>query len=176
MPGKKDAFANIATLHVVESAANTLTYAKLETGIALFEKVAWLIHRIEFYLSTLDVAHFAAEADTCYWALLASNTLTTLIGGNIVKEPSVIFGQRAKRTDWGAAATGLFIHDPYVNDFSTLPGGGLIVPPNPLYIAVEGNAAPQPFTVDIRMYYSNYQLAGADEYWELVESRRVISV
>ena len=175
MPGKKDAFANMATIAMVESAANTLTYFKLETGIALFEKVAWLISRLEFFLHARDVTTFAANDDSVAWALCAANTLTTLFGGNTITDPRVIYGQRIKRMDFGTAGNADLYTDPQIIDFSTLPGGGILVPPNPLYGAIMGASAGGAATGYLRIYYSNYQLSGADEYWELVESRRVIS-
>lgn len=172
----KDKFANMATIHLLESAAGTLTWAKLETGIALFEKVAWLISRLEFFLQTRDSTNFAAEADTCLWALCASNTIATLGLGATITNPAVIYGQRIKRTDFGAAATGHLVTDPQIIDFSTMPGGGILVPPNPLYGAIQGANAPTVMEGFLRIYYTNYTLSNADEYWELVESRRVISV
>lgn len=175
MPGKKESFANMAVITLTESAANTLTYAKLETGIALFEKVAWLISRLEFLLQTRDTTNFAANDDAVLWALLATNTLTTLASGNTIINPAVIYGQRIKRIDMGAAASGNFFVDPQIIDFSTLPGGGILVPPNPLYGAIQGSAAPAAMVGYLRIYYTNYQLSSADDYWELVESRRVIS-
>lgn len=176
MATNKDKFANMATISLVESAANTLTFAKLETGIALFEKVAWLISRLEFFLQTRDATNFAASEDAVLWALCASNTMASLAGGVTITNPAVIYGQRIKRIDFGAAASGAMYVDPMIVDFSTMPSGGILVPPNPLYGAIQGSAAPAAMSAFIRIYYTNYALSNADEYWELVESRRVISV
>jgi len=171
----KDAFANMAVITLTESAANTLTYVKLETGIALFEKMAWLIHRLEFFFQGETAANLAADTDTCLWALCATNTLTTLASGNTILNPAVIYGQRIARLDTGVAANAHIRVNPSIIDFSTLPGGGILVPPNPLYAAIQGANAPNAFNAYLRIYYTNYTLSGADQYWELVESRRVIS-
>jgi len=171
----KDKFANMATITLQESAANTLTFLKLETGIALFEKVAWLISRLEFFLQSRDTTNFAASDDAVLWALCASNQIASLALGATITNPAIIYGQRVKRLDLGAAASGGFYQDPQIIDFSTMPGGGILVPPNPLYGAIQGSQAPAAMLGYLRIYYTNYTLAGADEYWELVESRRVIS-
>jgi len=171
----KDTFANMATLHLLESAANTLTFAKLETGIALFEKMAWLIHRIEVFIQNESTAEFAATGDMLAWGLCASNMVSTLYSGKTITDPSILYGQRIARLDVGTAAVAFLRVNPTIVDFSTLPGGGILVPPNPIYGAIMGANSPQPHEIYLRIYYTNYQLQGADQYWELVESRRVIS-
>lgn len=172
---QKDKFANMATIKILESAATTLTFAKLETGIALFEKIAWLISRLEIVWQNRGSGLLSANDDSITWALTCTNQLTALSVADLIENPSVIYGQRIRRTDFGTAATGQFDVDPMIVDFSTLPGGGIIVPPNPLYGAIVGYSIASAALVYLRIYYTNYVLSGADEYWELVESRRVIS-
>lgn len=171
----KDKFTNMACITLQESAPNTLTFAKLETGIALFEKVAWLISRIEFVLQNIGAALLNGDGDDVTWALTVSNQLSTLSTGDLITNPAIIYGQRVKRMDIGTPATGMYWVDPAAVDFSTLPGGGLLVPPNPLWGAIEGYGCASAALMYLRIYYTNYQLSGADEYWELVESRRIIA-
>lgn len=169
-----DKFANIASISVTESAANTLTFKKLETGIALFDKIAWVIHRLETYLSIPDAGLLNSDTDSLFFGLTASNTVSTLLNGATQTDPSIFYGGRWRRSDFGTAATAILHLAPWVIDFTNLPGGGLIVPPSPLYGAAQGSGCAAASTVIFRLYYTNLPLS-PDEYWELVESRRMIS-
>lgn len=170
----KDQFANIAVISCTESAADTLTYKKLETGIAMFEKVAWVISRIEYFMHNLDVTLHNATGDLTMVALTVSNALTTLGSGNIEINPMVLHGVQFKRMDLGASATGVEQIMPVVYDFSALPGGGIIVPPTALFLAVQGSSEASAAIVFARIYYTVLQLKPED-YWELVEARRIIA-
>lgn len=167
-----DVFSNIATISIVESAANTITFKKLETGIPLFEKVAWVISRLELMFNPLAAA-MVADADAVLFALTVSNTIASLASGKTQTEPAVLYGGRIIRNDFGAAATGYLSYQPYILDFSTMPGGGLLTPPSPLYGAVEGASMQAAITLYMRLYYTQIQLT-PDQYWELVEARRYI--
>jgi len=161
-------YTNIAYLSVTESAANTLTFSKLETGIAPFEKRGWLISRLEYFVSVTS-ANWGADADALTYALTASNTISSLD----LSDNAVIDYNKITRIDLGAAATGMFMERPIVKDLSTLAGGGVLVTPNPLYMAAVGTALTGATTVKCRMFYTSIDLK-ADEFWELVEMRRMV--
>lgn len=165
-----DKFANMAVIGCTESAANTLTFKKLETGISLFEKMAWIIHRVEYFYNVVTAAQFNADADSLVIALTTTDQLSSLaIYNNAIIDLAVL-----QRTDFGTPATGWLTHKPIYKDFSSLPGGGLIVPPNPLYLGAQGTSLAAASVTFARLFYTNYELS-ADEYWELVESRRLVS-
>ena len=167
---QSDKFANQAVITVTESAANTLTFKKLETGISLFEKLAWLICRVEYFPANLAAAIFNGDGDGVNIALTTTDQLTSIaIANNAVLDLMLL-----ARNDYGAAATMLMRHGPITKDFSTLPGGGLLVPPNPLYAACVGNGLVSAMTVYVKLFYTTYELS-PEEYWELVESRRMIA-
>lgn len=162
-----DKYANVAHIKVVESGTDTLTYKKLETGISLFEKMAWVIARIEYYwLSNV----MAASGDGITMGITTSNNPPDLTPDEV----AVVDMTREMRGDFGTAATAWIFKYPIIRDFSPLPGGGLIVPPNPLYLAVKGLSQTGALTVEARLFYTAVQLKG-DEFWELVEARRMIS-
>jgi hypothetical protein len=167
---QSDKFANMAYIQVVESALNTLTFKKLETGVSLFEKVAWLIEKIEYQVEAATWALFNATADYLNLALCASNQMSLLKLDN----PAVFDFMRITRVDLGAAASGAWHFSPITRDFTGLSGGGLLIPPNPIYLAAHGSGLTGPVTIETRIYYTTYELS-PDEYWELVESRRIIS-
>jgi hypothetical protein len=165
-----DKFANQAVITVTESAANTLTFKKLETGVSLFEKVAWVIHRIEWFMNNFGPGTFNTSGDILLLALTVANNMTTIA----LDDPQVLDMLRVAREDYGTAASGIITHHPIVKDFSSLPGGGLIVPPNPLYAAAVGTGLAGATTSLVKLFYTTYPLA-ADDYWELVDSRRMIA-
>jgi hypothetical protein len=165
-----DKFANMAIITVSESALNTLTFKKLETGISLMEKVAWVLSRIEYLISDLSAAMFNGAGDSLSFGLSLSNAWSY----PYLYETTILDWNKFVRQDLGAAASGLFIEQPFVKDFSSLPGGGILVPPNPLYGYAVGAGLTGPETVTMRMHYTLLPLA-TDQYWELVEARRVVS-
>lgn len=165
-----DSYANYAIISVSESAANTLTFKKLETGISLSEKVAWLINRIEYILSPLNAATFNADGDALLFGLAVSSAFVTpgLVETTIIDYNSVA------RHDFGAAASMHWDHMPIVKDLSQLPGGGLLVPPTPLYLYGMGVGLTAATATVARLYYSLITLQ-VEQYWELVEARRVLT-
>lgn len=167
---QKDKFANQALIRCVESALNTLTFKKLETGISLFDKVAWVISRIEYLLGVANFGYFNATADTLAFGITTVDTLTTLDIAN----SAVVDYNYVGRLDLGAAASGAFAFQPFVKDFSQLPGGGLIMPPNPIYLAAVGSGLTAATTVVAKLFYTQIQLK-PEEFWELVEARRMIT-
>ncbi|MBA7705299.1 hypothetical protein ES703_114127 [subsurface metagenome] len=168
MPFEK--YVNQAFLSVVESAINTLSFSKLETGIAVFEKIAFLISRINYDMA-LDPANFAASGDSIAYGISTSDQTT-----NIGLDNSAILDRNSiLRYDLGTAASGFYITTPFEKNFADLPGGGLLVPPNPLYIFAKGTALGSVVTVQARLFYTVIKMK-VDEYWELVEMRRMIGV
>lgn len=169
----QDSFANMASITNIESAANTLTYKKLEVGFGTFEKVAWIIHRIDYYLNTASSA-FNSSDDSLTCALSVSNVITSLHIAGVYTDPAIIDMQNFMRVDFGVSASGFLISRPLVKDFTSLPGGGLIIPPAPLYGVIHGSGLASAGACVQRIYYTVKELA-VDEYWELVEARRLLT-
>lgn len=165
---EKDVFVNQAFLSVVESAINTLTFNKLETGISIHEKIAWLIARIDYTLD-LNPTNFAATSDAVDFGISTSDALSAI---NLGTTAAVDFNT-VTRFDIGTAASGFFAQMPIGKDFSNLPGGGLLVPPNPLYAWVKGLALGSVMTIRARLFYT-VKVLKLEDFWELVELRRMI--
>lgn len=170
MAAGNDAFANYAILTTVETAANTLTFKKLETGISLTEKVAWVINRVEYFPSPNTAAQYNGDGDVLYFGLSLSNAFSAVS----LSESTIIDLNALFRLDFGAPATSHIIHRPIVKDFSSLPGGGLLVPPNPIYGFTQGSGLVSASTVYARMHYT-LRVLKIDEFWELVEARRILT-
>lgn len=168
-----DKFANLASVDVVESAANTLTFKKLEMGFSQFDKLAMILHRIEYYFF-YSSAILNGGGDSATAALTVSGNLTSLVSAGAYKDPAIVDVIQVIREDLGVAASGWFDHLPIRTSFTDFPSGGLIIPPNPLFLGVMGSGAAGPLSCAARLYFTIMKLDPSD-YWELVESRRVIS-
>lgn len=165
---EKDIFVNQAYLEVTESGANTLTFNKLQTGVSIHEKVAWLISRIDYHIN-IAMSNFAATDDGVTFGLSTSDAILSL-GLNV---SAIIDWNTFVRLDFGTAASGKFVLMPFQKDFSNLPGGGILIPPNPLFAWAQGSALTNPITIKCRMFYVVKQLK-LEDFWELVELRRMI--
>lgn len=152
----------------VESAANTLTFAEIQTNVSIMEKWAWVLHRLEWSMDLATYDEVSAVGDELDMALTTSNRITALHASDaavldiaqqmIVVETAVGFQRELL---------------PLIRDFSNLPGGGLIIPPRPLYVAVKGTSLANPATVWLRGYFTPIQMKG-DDYYNLLDAYRLI--
>jgi len=163
------AFASQAVLEVTESAANTLTFQKLETGLSVYDKIGWVLNRVEFRLGSGVPALFNASADVLQMALTMSNSLTALADN----DPAIYTNLMLYRIDYGTAATGVLAENLYAQDFGMLPQGGILILPNPLYLGVKGTSLTAAASVVARIYYSAIELSDTD-YFNLVQSRQLL--
>jgi len=164
-----DQYANVAALQVTESAAGTLTTAKFAFPFSIMDKMAILVSRIEYWPGGLDQLN--STGDYILGGITVAASVTDL---RTQSDPQVVDSFSYGRIDLGTAATGMFKAMPWVKDLSNLPGGGILLAPNPLYVAVKSNGAGGPTSLWVRLYYTYMELS-TEEYWQLVESRRIIS-
>lgn len=164
-----DKFANIAAVSVTESAAGTATFTKFAFPFSIMDKMALLISRIEYSFG--NIVQLNTSGDYIIAGLTVSNTLTDL---STQSDSQIIDSSKLLRQDIGTAASGQLYSLPVIKDFANLPGGGLLVAPNPLYAGIISSGAGGVTVAWLRMYYTYLEL-DTDEYWQLVESRRVIS-
>ena len=55
-----------------------------------------------------------------------------------------------------------------------MPGGGIIVPADRLFIGIASGGAAAAQAASMRLYYTVMELAEVD-YWQLIEARRVMT-
>lgn len=168
MPETKDQYVNQAYLTVTESAANTLTFNQLLTSISIHEKIGWIIARMEYQV-VVNETDWNADQDFISFGISTSDKISS---ASLQDDPVVDFN-RINRVDIGVAASGSFVRTPFMKDFSSLPGGGILVPPNPLFIFAKGSGLVGAQTINARMFYTVKQLK-TEDFWELVEMRRMI--
>jgi hypothetical protein len=167
----QDTFANLAFLTVTETAANTLTFAQLQIASNLMDKkYALVINRAE-YLTSVAATVFDTTGDYINIALVVSNKLTTIAD---LSQPEVLDMVQFMRTDYGTAATSITQQFPIVKDFTNLPGGGILVPADRLYLAAKGTGLASASVSYVRMYYTVKEIT-VNDYWELIEARRIMT-
>jgi len=166
---KGNNYTSQAIFDVTESAANTLTFEKLETGLSVYDKVGWVISRVEWRPTAATFAYLNTSGDYLSMALTLTNSLTVLEDSN----PAVLFKRTLVRQDLGTAASGSIFPATFVEDFSTLPGGGILTLPNPLYCGLLGSGLSTAARVIVRMYFQAIDL-GEQDYFNLVQSRQLL--
>lgn len=164
-----DAYANVAAVAVGESVAGTLATAKFAFPFSIMDKMGLLIQRIEYFPAALTQLN--SGGDEVRMALLSKASVVDITTQN---DPAVIDSYVFTRIDLGTAASGLLISRPVTRDFTTLAGGGILVAPGTLYAAIQSSGAGGVMSMWMRMYYTYMELS-TDEYWQLVESRNVIT-
>lgn len=167
MAQNQDKFVNVLNDTLTMSAANTITFKELNVGLNIFDKVGLLLTRLEFDPVGATLQDLDTDGDVVIMGLTSSSSLTTLnpYQAEVIDQVSLC------RIDSGAAANFTVINRPLTHDFSTQPGGGLLIPPKPLYIAGFSAGMTVAASFYARFYFIIYKLTDA-EYLELLETRR----
>ncbi|MBA7586691.1 hypothetical protein ES708_28696 [subsurface metagenome] len=167
---KKDVFSNIAFGSVTESAINTLTFSEINTGVSVHQKVAWVISRIAWHVKPATIFELMLAGDNLDMALTLNNKVDDLAN---LSDPALLSRQGLYAHQMGTPASGMVVSQPIEREFSSLPGGGMIVTPKPLYAAVKALGFSTVAQVSCRIYFTVLELA-ADEFWELVQASRIV--
>lgn len=160
-------FASSFSLSVTESAANTLTFEKIESGLMPLDKVGWVLQKLQFQVSALQ--YMNGTGDSITFGICVSNKLTDINPDN----SGVIYSRVVQRLDFGAAASASIYDWNYECDLSNLQGGGVLVLPSPLYLAAYGGGLSAASTVLLRAYFFPIVMSDSD-YFNLVQSRQIL--
>jgi hypothetical protein len=163
--GVRDVYPNRAFESVQMSAANTLTFSQIQFGVGLFQGVAAVIHRVEWYPDKDSIQELLGMSDTVTMALTNRDDLAALDPRN----QSVLASMTLIPIIVGAVVSLWNEKVPFVSDFANLPGGGLIVPANPLYAGMVTAGAAAASYMDVIVYLTFKELADAD-YVELIQT------
>jgi hypothetical protein len=169
MKSSADKFANIAAINAVEAVAGTTAYARFNFPFSIMDKVGLIISRIEYW--PYNLSNLNSSTDTLTAALIAASAILDLTNQ---ADPAMLDSFRIIRNDLGAAATGALERLPIIKDFSDIPGGGILCAPSPLNVAVQGVGGAGVVGCWVKLFYTYVEMT-TDEYWEMVESRRIIS-
>lgn len=172
MAGKvtTDRFANIAWLTVTESAINTLTFSTLLLANNLLsEKAAIVIHRADLVIR--DTNNILSSGDQTVVALTLSDRMTDI---ETLNAPEILFNHWIIGIQDGAATWDYHEEMPIIKDFSSLPGGGILVPADRLFLAIQSTGLALQMSAQMRIHYTVMPL-NVQDYWELIEARRIMT-
>jgi len=164
---KQDKYVNRMIKRCVMDGANTLTFEQIQIGVGLFEGKALLIHRALYEIDETSIGALETESDLIDYGLTVSDNLSDfkMTHGEIIDRGRLCINIT------GTAATNNVFEMPIVHDFSTLPGGGLIVPANPLFLTMSSAGLAAAGTLDCEIYFTFLELGDAD-YLELLQSQQ----
>ncbi|MBA7709044.1 hypothetical protein ES703_117951 [subsurface metagenome] len=160
---KADKYSNVAFAKVTMSAVNTLTFEAINMAVGVFQGVAMLIHRILYYPTDVSLREVVAATDTFSLALTTSNRLANIVD---VSEPAIIDKLHVVGVGVNVEAVRL----PLVSDLTMLPGGGRIVPANPLFVAMATAGAVAASKAFVQVDFTFIELTDQD-YLELIQSQ-----
>lgn len=167
MPAGQDKYANVILQTCTMSAANTLTFSEVNIGLSTFDRIGMLVSRLEYMASSTTYQELTSGADIAQVGLVGSDQVTSI--------GSTTRGVYDK-TEWttiphGTPASADILVFPVIKDLSGLPGGGLLIPPRPLYLAATTGGFAAAGTFYLRLYFTTIQLKDSD-YFELLETYR----
>lgn len=167
MAERKDLYVNMLQQYVACSAANTLTFAEIDIGLNIFDKIGLLVNRIEYYPSSTTTQELVAATDILDMCLVQSNQIATIR----IDERAVIDHVQIVPVLVGAIVSFVQVELPYARDYANMPGGGLLIAPRPLYVAIDSTGFTGAANMFVRVYFTIKKLGDSD-YFELLESRR----
>jgi len=173
MPGKTDKYAQIAYLDVDVPDGGTLTYELLQIAQFLIgaPKMGLILHRWEVDFSDFIKSALAKGAGAFY-ECSAALTISNLMSSVSYRYPEVL--QVMDRHNWYSTAVAHEVGQSIGTiDWSDLPGGGILIPADRLYLAGTCTDVDATVTLSSRIWYTTVELT-AQDYLELVEQRTIL--
>lgn len=166
---KREMFAQLGYLSVTETAANTLTFAGLSVFSNVLGQKGMVIHRASYTLDTTAFGNMVGDGDGVTFGLSGDDSMTS-----ITFNDAEIYDYNMLDLQYiGTAANSQQHYVPFVKDYTGLPGGGLLVPADRLYVYVKGHSAAGAIEIKCRFHYTIMDLS-AQEYLELAQAMRVL--
>jgi len=159
----EDRFANVFSAEVVQSAANTLTFAEMNFGITLRDRVAVVIDQLYWIPSNGSLILMTATGDMIQYALTVSDQVSDI---QDLQDRRIMAFHNNFRFDAGTAANALLVQTPFVQEFSP----PLIVLPNRMFIAVNSVGLASAATIRLRMHYRTVSITQDQQLIEVLES------
>lgn len=167
MATRNDMFSNILTSQVNQTAANSFTVQEIQVGLNLFDKVGLVLHRVEYQLTNSALSEMTSANDRVALGLINNQNLTGLDH----EDSQVLDSVQLYRSDFGTAGSAELNTFPIIRDFTGLPGTGLLIPPKPLFFAMDSVGLATASLAQVRIYFTIRNLKDS-EYLELLETRR----
>jgi len=162
MARSNDKYANIAAATLQQSAANTLTFGEVLTGISLGQGRGMLIDQVDYWVQRDTRQLMTAADDAVHFGWCSSTNVTSL---DDYEDRSIIHAGQVIRNDFGVAASAQMSTDPQV--FQFFPPIILAAPR--IYFAVNSIGLAAVGTVKSRVYFRYIDLS-SQEYLEIAET------
>lgn len=169
---KTDKYVNIAVARVDFGAAGNCESTLLPTAININEKIGWVIHRIHAQLSITGASLTAGNILT--WGLSSAAPPDGITYGGL-RQPYIHTMHKYIVPATMVGAVGIIREEPIIDDFTSLPGGGRLVPPTPLYAYGDNIGVAVPGYVEIRVEYTQLPMT-TDDFWDMVETYRYLGI
>ncbi len=172
MPAKrKDVFSQIGYVTVTMAAINTLAFNGLSVFSNILTPKGLIIHMAEYFVGTATLQDIDTDGDQFYFGLCGDDSIAAIDQANaqVYDHHGIIRLESA-----GAAANFILVDTPIVKDFSTLPGGGRLLPADRIYIYAGSGGMTVVGNVTCRFHFTLKDLS-AQEYIELAQSLRVMT-
>lgn len=157
------------------SGGGSVIYDPVNTGLSTTDRIGWVLEKMEDF-TVASTAQFDTTADNGYYGLCLSNQIN-LTGGlsTVLSVPQVKWTGYIQRFDFGTAATGAFYQRPVLFDYTSMPDGGILMVPQPLYAFVFASGITGgTFTFKARAWFHAVQLTDAD-YFNLLQSNQLLT-
>jgi hypothetical protein len=122
-----------------------------------------VIHRLKWFPASTSLKELVANTDNLVMCLSTSQRLITI---GIASDPAIIETHLIQCVGTSMEP----IHTPIIDDFTSLPSGGKIVPTNPLFVGANSGGFVGPATIRIEIEFTFKHLADKD-YIELIQSQ-----
>lgn len=146
-----DVYSNRAMIHITMSAANTITFEQIRWAAGTFTNIAIILHEMHIFPSSATVRECVAATDLWTIGLTSRNDLTVLAASD-----QSIYGLVA---EVGRAAVVAPWESPLVYSWAHLPEKGIIVPPNPMYLAMTSAGFAAAGEAHCILYYTFVQVS-----------------
>lgn len=165
-----DRYANIATIEVTESAADTLTFQELRTNLGIDsgrqKASAMIIDEIDYFLSTTTLNALDADQDRIHFAVTISNAVADL---QDITDRRILHSGFLQRNDGGTAGNAMIFRMPLIYQFFP----PLITAERAIFLAVLGGTTAIANVLRVRVYYRTVEISQG-EFIELAEVFRLV--
>lgn len=159
----EDRFANIFSVEVTLSAANTLTFSEMQFGITLRDKLAIVIDQVFIFMTAGDLSLFTANADRATFAITNSDAMTDITDYGDRRNMII---KQISRSDFGTAASGAMIQMPLTESFSP----PMIALPTRMFFAADSAGLGNPLVARLRMHFRTVPITSEQQLTEVLES------
>lgn len=164
----EDRFANVFNGTVTMSAPDTLTFAELVFGITLRDRIAIVIDELFYWVGIPVLTEMTAVADALSFGITTSDQVTNL---NNPSDRRIINLERISRSDFGTAAGGQFVRQPFHRPFSP----PIILLPNRIFFGMASAGLASAATGYVRIHFRTVSITQDQQLIEVLETFQLSS-